>query len=480
MIPKKIFKKTFLILCVCALLAGLCLPMAGAAEIVELVSPCAIVTELTSGSTLLSSQPDKEIDPGSVAKVISLYVLCSECFKGNADLRDRITITAEMLQTESSVIPVREGEEFKYEDLLYLMFMDYSETAAYAAAEYAAGSAENLVKEMNAFADSCGCENTLFTNITGAYDGQQHTTPADLVRMLETAVENTVFCTVLSAKSYTVDETNKSISRTLTTSNQLQRSGSSYYCPECTGGRFGGIGEGYTTISVSVDENSGMELIVIVSGATTQADSYSDASKLIRWTFDGFSWRTVLSADENIAAVPVDMGRDTDHVIAVPANDVTIMLDNEIEVEDFEREIDIYSGDDGLTAPIEKGQILGELRLLYHGQEYASVSLVAAKPIELVRVEYLKRLIKSTAGSAGIFIMLAVMAVLIGCYLVYAFSYRAYRLNKKSRIAARKKQLREERRAGARAENRGMRTGNTRKLSPVQGADTETEKGETP
>lgn len=467
MIYMKKLKKSFVLVCVLALLLGLVSPAASAAESVELVSPSAIVTELTSDSTLLSSQPDLVQNPGSVTKVISLYALCAALFDGTADLRDEVTISEGMMHTEYSVIPVKQDEVLRYEDLLYLMFMDYSETAAYAAAEYAMGSEEKLVAAMNSFADACGCENTRFTNITGAYDENQYTTPADLVRMILAASQNSVFMSVFSAKSYTVRDTNKSISRLLTTSNQLQKTGSSYYCPECTGGRFGGTADGYTTVSLSVDEESGMELIVIVSGSASKEESYQDAKKLIRWTFDGFSWRTIVNGGENITSVPVDLGRGTDHVVAVTPEDVTVMLDNEISVEDFTREVFLYSGEEGIQAPVEKGQKLGELHLLYEGQEYAKSDLVAAKPIDLMRIEYLKRTVKNSAESAGVLTLLLVMAVLLGVYLVYAFSYRAYRVAKKGQMSAIKKRLRQERQAAVSPNGGPQPKEDTRKL-PVE------------
>ena len=476
MIRTKIIKKCLLLLCVLAMLCGILVPCAGAAEAVELVSPSVIVTELTSGTTLISSEPARRLNPGSIVKVISLYMLCSACFEGDAELRDRVTITESMLHTDSGFLGLKTDEVLKYEDLLYLMFMDYSETAAYAAAIHAAGSAEALVSRMNAFAEECGCENTVFTNITGAYDEAQHTTGEDLVRMIRVASQNSLFMNVFSARTYTVGDTNMAISRVLVTSNQLQRSGSSYFCPECTGGRFGGISDGYTTISLSQSEESDMKLIVLVSGALTTDESYSDASKLIRWTFDGFSWRTIVEAGENITQVSVDLGRDTDHVVAVPAHAVSVMLDNDIQVEDFQRDIVIYAADRGVTAPVEKGQLLGEMHLMYRGTEYASVDLVAAKPVELMRLEYLKRLVANTAKDKKVITLLTVLAILLALYLLYAFVYRAYRIGKKGRNAVIKRRLRARRRrdGGASADEK-VPAGEPKVIDIADHLDTEAE-----
>ena len=476
MIRTKIIKKCLPVLFVLALLCALLTPCAGAAEAVELVSPSVIVTELTSGTTLMSSEPARRLNPGSIVKVISLYMLCSACFEGDAELRDRVTITESMLHTDSGFLGLKEEEVLKYEDLLYLMFMDYSETAAYAAAIHAAGSAEALVTRMNAFAAECGCENTVFTNITGDYDEAQHTTGEDLVRMIRVASQNSLFMKVFSSRTYTVDDTNKAISRALVTSNQLQRSGSSYFCPECTGGRFGGISEGYTTISLSQSEESDMTLIVLVSGALTMDESYTDASRLIRWTFDGFSWRTIVEAGENITQVSVDLGRDTDHVVAVPEHAVSVMLDNDILAEDFQREIVIYAADKGVTAPVEKGQLLGEMHLVYRGTEYASVDLVAAKPVELERLEYLKRLIASTIKNKDVITLVTVLVILLGVYLLYALIYRGYRIGKKGRNAVIKRRLRARRRLDGGIATEEGSTGKKAKITELPGQPkTETE-----
>ena len=463
MIRKKIFKNSLMLVLAVALLCGVLMPRAAAAEAVEFTSPSAIVTELTSGTTLLSSQPDKKVNPGSIVKVFSLYVLCSQCFEGHADLRDRVTVTESMIHSDTGVIPLKADEVLKFEDLMYLMYMDYSETAAYAAAVHACGSAEALVAKLNEFAEECGCENTVFTNITGAYDEAQYTTPSDLVRLLKAASQNSLFMKIFSDKSYTVGDTNRSIPRGLVSSNLLQRNGSSYFCRECTGGRFGGILDGYTTLSLSTDPESGMVLIVIVSGSPDEDTSYSDAYQLIRWTFDGFSWRTIVQAGENIASVAVDLGRDTDHVVAVPAHDVTVMLDNEIDVEDFQREVILYAADKGVTAPVEKGQILGEMHMTYRGKEYASVDLVAAKPVDLMFLEYLKRTIRETASSGGIITLITVCVVLLAVYLLYALVYRAYRIGKKTKYGVIKKRLRQERREKGTADA-GDEIGETRQL----------------
>lgn len=488
MIHTRFYKNSFVFFLVLVFLFGLMAPMAladpdddAAGEMeenavltnaaddilpVELVSPSAVVIELSSNTTLLSHDPHYQVNPGSIAKIAALYVLCSECFKGGADLKDRVVITSDVLMGGSGVIPLKVDEELSFEDLLYLMYMDYSDTAAYAAAVHAMGSADNLVTAMNAFAEACQCKDTVFTNITGAYDEAMRVSPADIVLMLNRAMQNTLFMEVFSARSYTVHDTNKSIGRSLITSNQLQRSGSDYYRPNCIGGRFAGLSDGYTTISLSKNSETEMELLVIVSGAVTSEDNYSDTIRLIDWVVNNYEWRTLCRSGETLASVSVAMGRGTDHVNLGPEKDVNAMLDMDIDLEDFEQQILLYDETE-LVAPLEKGTVLGEVHFIYAGKDYASVHLVANSPVELNTFSYLKNEVTSTLESSGVMKLLKIVGILLACYLFYAVVHWLLRLIKKIRYAAAKRKLKKERIEGTHPYDPTMVNTNTRRMIPM-------------
>lgn len=474
----KICKKTLALLLALVLLVGALAPAALADPDEEeeteekvldsglpipLASPSEIVIELSSDTVLLSRDAGRTVNPGSIAKIAALYVLCSECFKGRVDLKTEVTVTEEMMAGGSGVIPVKMEEVLTFQDLLYLMYSDYSDTAAYAAAITAVGSADNLVKEMNSFARSCQCTNTLFTNITGAYDEEMHITPADLVLMLRRAMQNSLFMEVFTARSYIVPETNKSISRSLYTSNLLQRSSSGYYRAACCGGRFAGLADGYTTVALAEKEDSEMQLLIIVSGGLTTDDNYGDAGNLIDWVLETFEWRTLCHAGEAVASVPVEMGKGSDHVNVGPASDINAMLDIGLDTEKFTRKVTLY--DESVTAPVEKGTVLGEVSIQYQGEEYGHAALVANSPVELNTVSYLKNEIKETAGQKGIIKLLKYVGILVACYLVYAVIHWVVRIIIRVHRTQKKRTLRRERRRNARAYDPGLPDSNTRRIA---------------
>lgn len=456
------FKKILIfILGLVLMLSSMCLQTL-AAEQIEYTSPSVIVTELVSGTTIISQDPDMQIAPGGITKIAALYVIAKECFAGNVSLDDTVTITEDMIGTEYGNIPLREGEVFTLEHLIYLFYMDYSNTAAYAAAIHTAGSVDNFIAKMNDAVKSAGCNNTFFTTMNGYYGEEQKTTPADIVAFVKMAIQNSIFKTVFTTANYLVPETNMSISRNLMTTNLSQQKGSKYGSSYCIGGKQGGHDDtGYTSITLSELQNDEddeeneitepeMELIVIVAGAPTSAESYADAYNLIEWTFANFSWNTIVYEGEVIERVPVEMASGTDYVVVSSNSDISALIDNAIEITEFDREIIIYPPDEGETyvAPISKGDIMGELTISYKGVVYGRATLVANQDIRLKHWAFFRSEFKVAFKDSGLRWIVIVVCVLLFVYIIYSALFWYKRIKKKRRINTVKKQLITERREG--------------------------------
>lgn len=432
------FKKILIMVCVSALLVGCFSVTALAAEPIEPQSPAVLVTELTSDTVLLSKEPGMSINPGSIVKITALYVAASACFEGRVSLSDTITITRDVMGKDSGQIPLKEEETFTLEQLLYLMYMDYSETAAVAAAAHIAGSVDGFVDKMNSAASEAGCRETHFVNMTGAYSEGQKTTPEDLLLILKSAMQNTVFMDIFTATSYTVKDTNKSISRSIGTPDLLQRPNSEFYVRNCKGGRIGGFSDsGYTTISLSEASDSGMKLIVITAGNMSYNGCYEDTKNIIQWTLDNFSWQTIIKVGEALTKIPVTMGSGTDYVVAGADKNINVLIDNDISALDFKQDITIYSERKGetLMAPIKRGDVLGELTLSYDGKEYGTVTLVANKDVELRRWEYFKSEVRETLHSSGIIWCIVIVCIMLVCYIVYSALFWLRQMRKKRELA---------------------------------------------
>lgn len=454
-------KKLIVLLLAVTIFCGAFSPEVLAAEPIEYNGTSVIVTEIVSGTTIISEQPDMPIAPGGLTKIAALYVIAKECFSGSVSLEDEIIITSDMKGSDSGPIPLKEGEVFTLEDLMYLFYMDYSNTALYAAAIHTAGSIENFVAKMNDVALSVGCKNTLFKTVTGYYTEGQVTTPEDIVAFLKMAIQNSIFKQVFGAVTYSVSETNLSIGRTLMTENKVQHGSGTYGSSYCVGGKQGGHADtGYATVTLSEhseedeedDDNDEpqMELIVISAGAASSADSYADAYNLIQWTFENFSWHTIVYEGEAIERVHVDMASGTDYVVVGPADDISALIDNSIATTDFDREITIYPPDDGdaYIAPIQRGDVMGELTISHNGVVYGRVQLVANQNIRLRHWAYFKDEFKNSFAQSELKWIVNIIVILFAVYLIYSALFWYMRLSKKAKAKKRRKQIIADRKAG--------------------------------
>ena len=106
--------------------------------------------------------------------------------------------------------------------------------------------------------------------------------------------------------------------------------------------------------------------------------SFYDTIQLFDWALDNFSYQSVLDSDEVIGEVPVTLSK-IDHVTVHPAEEVEVLLPNDIHAEDLERNVVL---EEPVEAPVQEGDVLGTLELRYNDTVYATVDLLAMHDVE--------------------------------------------------------------------------------------------------
>jgi D-alanyl-D-alanine carboxypeptidase (penicillin-binding protein 5/6) len=265
------------------------------------------------------------------------------------------------------------------------------------------------------------------------------------------AVSHDIFKTICSTVTYTVPATNMSEERSLQTTHKLMISDSTYYYQYASGVKTGTTNAaGYCLISTA--EKDGISLLAVVMGAdsvvaddgTTQVQSFTESRRLYQWAFDSFSYRTILTTSELVKSVPIAMGDGVDSVILRPSEEVTALMDNDIDIEnDIQRTITVFSEENGeeLTAPLEAGTVLGQITLTYNGNDFATIDLVANTSVSLLKAEYIKDQVKGTLSQTWLRV---VIGVILFIFLLYAFLVIRYNIiRRKRRRAARLRRQRE-------------------------------------
>ena len=131
----------------------------------------AISTDAATGAVLFESNADAISPPASMTKLMTFAVLDDELRKGSLSLETRVTITQEDarvgLLRKSTAVWLRQGEEFRAEELIYAMMIQSANDAAYALAHKAAGTVPQFVAMMNAKARELGMVHSTFRTPNG-------------------------------------------------------------------------------------------------------------------------------------------------------------------------------------------------------------------------------------------------------------------------------------------------------------------------
>jgi D-alanyl-D-alanine carboxypeptidase (penicillin-binding protein 5/6) len=127
----------------------------------------AIVMNANTGEVIFKDNPRERLLPASLTKMMVTLVAMDKVRQGTLHLNDKVTISEDASGIEGSRINLRPGEVLTLEELLEAVLIRSANDAAVAVAEYVAGSQENFVRLMNAYAQRLGMKDTLFVNVHG-------------------------------------------------------------------------------------------------------------------------------------------------------------------------------------------------------------------------------------------------------------------------------------------------------------------------
>jgi D-alanyl-D-alanine carboxypeptidase (penicillin-binding protein 5/6) len=435
----KKFKFITLFLLLLVFMISLLSPYAFAAESIDIQAKAAVLVEVSSGNVLYTKEADTKLPPASITKVMTVLLAVEACEEGKVTLDDMVTASADAmsdLDEDGSTQGIQAGETMSLRDLMYCALVSSANEACNIIGEYLAGSKEAFVEQMNQRAQELGCSNTHFANTHGLPNDNHYTTAWDLYLIFSEAIHHELFMEIAGTYEYQTEVTNRTPERReLTNTNKLIDPTSDYYYEYCTGGKTGSTdAAGYCLASVA--DNDGVKLISIVLGAQQvekdgyiETMSFVETRRLFQWGYSNFSYHTLLSTTDLVKEIDVAMGDGVDSVVLRPEKDVVVYMDNAIDVADFERTYRIYSEESGetLKAPIEEGEVLGEMTISYGGQEFGTVKLVANTRVDLNHLAYLRTQIAKFFSSPIVILILVIVVLLLATYVVLVVRYNQRR-----------------------------------------------------
>lgn len=145
-----------------------------------IVSLAHLLVDHNTGKVLVEHQADERLDPASLTKIMTAYVVFRELAAGKVALTDEVLISEKAWRTGGSKTFVELGKQIPLEVLLHGMIIQSGNDASVALAEHVAGSEETFASLMNAHAQRLGMTHSHFTNATGLPDPELYTTARDM------------------------------------------------------------------------------------------------------------------------------------------------------------------------------------------------------------------------------------------------------------------------------------------------------------
>lgn len=163
-------------LVIAALAASLAL--AGPARAV----PAAVVIDARNGDVLVADHADTRQPAPALPKLMTIFLMFEAFEAGTVKPGTNLFVTASASAQPQPSLGLREFDTIAAGDALNAVLAASANDAAAVLAEFLEGSVPRFVEAMNAKAAALGLTQTRFTNITGAPDPEQYSTPRDMIR----------------------------------------------------------------------------------------------------------------------------------------------------------------------------------------------------------------------------------------------------------------------------------------------------------
>ena len=149
-----------------------------------------LLVDFYSGAELAAKNQDKRIEPASITKLMTAYVIYNELKKGNITLKDKVLISEKAWKMEGSRMFVEAGKKVPIKRMLSGLIIQSGNDAAIAIAEHIAGSEAAFVARMNEQAKAMGLNSTHYTNVTGWPGANHYTTARDIVTLTRALIKD--------------------------------------------------------------------------------------------------------------------------------------------------------------------------------------------------------------------------------------------------------------------------------------------------
>ncbi len=345
----------------------------------------AILIDYDSDEILYEMDPDSQIYPASMTKIMTSIIAFDLLKKNKLSLDDMFVVSENawrLSQSGYSSMFIMINDQVSVEDLLKGIIIASGNDACVALAEGIAGTEENFAEMMNEKAEEIGMYSTNFTNSSGINDPDNISTVRDIAIMSKYLIKNYPdFYKMFKEKTFTWDRTGGEPIK------QGNRNPLLYKNIGADGVKTGYLAVEKYSLASSIKKDE-RRLIAVVSGFPTKSLRSSDSLKLLNWGFRNTSTFEISKKDSSEFELDTWLGKKS-KIKAVTQENFYITI-NKKDIRNLKVMLQ-YEGP--VVAPIEKGKKIAKLIILNKEQIIKTLPLYAAE--DLKKVNFFKSLITS-------------------------------------------------------------------------------------
>ena len=324
-----------------------------------------ILVDFRTGRVLAETNADKVVDPASITKIMTAYVVFKQIETGAVSLDDMVTISEKAWRAPGSRMFIEVGNRISVENLLHGMIIQSGNDASIALAEHVAGSEGSFADLMNQYAERLGMENSHFVNATGLPAENHKVTARDVAKLSRAMIaEFPEFYQWHAEQEFTW--------------NGIRQSNRNLLLYRDT--RVDGIKTGHTEdagycLAASAVEGD-MRLIAVVMGTESERARADAAQALLNYGFRFFETHKLYEAGKELTRTKVWKGAAEDIGLA-PGEDIYVTIARG-RYDQLEAVMDIQ---ETLIAPLADDQVVGVVRVSLDSTELAQAPLTPTAPV---------------------------------------------------------------------------------------------------
>ncbi len=333
-----------------------------------------LLLDITANQVLASKDPDTTVEPASLTKLMTAYLVFDALKSRKIDLKQSFPVSERAWKMPGSRMFIDPKMKVPVEDLIKGMIVQSGNDATMALAEGVGGSADRFVQMMNEQAKALGMKQTSYMNPEGLTASGHITSVRDLsILAMRLMRDFPDYVPYYAIKKYRYPGT--------PAANESNRNLLLFRDPTVDGLKTGHTqAAGYCLVATAKRDfpNVGTRrLLSVVVGADSENARANESQKLLNWGYTAFDAVKLFDANQPVAMPAVWKGKENvlklgsfqSLVVAVPAGSTAQIKTQVVRP-------------DPLVAPFAKGQAVGALKILRGDQPLLDVPLVVLEGVE--------------------------------------------------------------------------------------------------